>query len=52
MRLIIALAVTGANVQDRDGAKLIFNRIKSGIKRLCKIWAEGAYAGELIEWVL
>ena len=52
MGLIIAVVVTGANVQDRDGAKLIFNRINNGIKRRCKIWAAGAYAGELIDWVM
>ena len=51
MGLIIGLVVTGANVQDRDGAKRIFNDIKDGIGRLRKIWADGAYAGELIEWV-
>lgn len=50
MGLIITVVVTGANVQDSDGAKLIFNRIKDGIKRLRKIW--GAYAGELIDWVM
>jgi len=37
MGLIIGVVVTGANVQDRDGAKLIFNHIKDGRKRLCKI---------------
>jgi len=51
MGLIIGGVVTGANVQDRDGAKLVFNQINKGIKRLRKIWADGAYAGELIDWV-
>jgi putative transposase len=49
--LIIAVVVTGANVQDRDGAKSIFNLIQDKVKRLLLIWADGAYAGELIDWV-
>ena len=52
MGLIIAVVVSGANVQDRAGAKLVLEKIKSKIKRLCLIWADGAYAGELIDWVL
>ena len=52
MGLIIGVVVTGANVQDRDGAKLVLNQIKDAIKRLRLIWADGAYAGELIDWVL
>ena len=51
MGLIIAVVVSGANIQDRDGAKLVFQKIKDKIKRLCLIWADGAYAGELIDWV-
>lgn len=52
MGLVIAVVVTAANVQDRDGAKLVFNLIKDKIQRLCQIWADGAYAGELIDWIL
>jgi len=49
--LIIAIVVTAASVQDRDGAKLILWKIKNSIKRLCLIWADAAYAGKLIDWV-
>ncbi len=52
MGLIIGVVVTGANVQSRDGAKQIFNGIKDGMDRLCKIWADSAYAGQLIDWVV
>ncbi len=52
MGLIIGVVVTGANVQDRNGAKQIFNGIKDGMDRLCKIWADSAYAGQLIDWVV
>jgi len=51
MGLIIAVVVTVASVQDRDGAKLVLGKIKDSIKRLCVIWADGAYAGKLIDWV-
>lgn len=52
MGLIIAVVVSAASVQDRDGAKLVLQKIKDTIERLCLIWADGAYAGELIDWVL
>ncbi len=52
MGLIIAVFVSGAHVQDRDGAKSLLLKIKGKIQRLCLIWADGAYAGGLIDWVL
>ncbi len=52
MGLIISVVVSAASVQDRDGAKLVLDKIKDSIQRLCLIWADGAYAGELIDWVL
>ena len=52
MGLIIGVVVIGANVQSRDGANLIFNRIRDGMGRMCKIMADSAYAGQLIDWVV
>jgi putative transposase len=40
-----------ASLQDRDGAKLVFEKIKDNCSRLKLIWADGAYAGQLVEWV-
>ena len=40
-----------ANIQDRDGAKLVLERLQQKFFRLRLIWADGAYAGGLIEWV-
>lgn len=40
-----------ANVQDRDGAKLVLEKITGAFRRLRLIWADGGYAGRLIEWV-
>ena len=47
----MAVVVHCANIQDRDGAKLVFKRIDGLFPRLTLIWADGAYAGKLIEWV-
>lgn len=40
------------NIQDRDGGKLVMWRGARKRPRLKKIWADGGYAGKLIEWVL
>ena len=47
--LLIAVVVTGADVQDRDGAKLVFQSAQR-VERLERIWADGAYGGQLVEW--
>jgi putative transposase len=51
MGLLLAVVVHAANVQDRDGAKLLFMKVKGCFPRLKLIWADGAYAGQLIQWV-
>jgi putative transposase len=38
-------------MQDRDGAKLVFKRALKYFKKLKLIWADGGYAGKLINWV-
>ncbi len=43
--------VHAANIQDRDGAKLVFEAIKNKCPRLRLIWADGGYSGKLVEWV-
>ena len=42
--LLIAVVITAASVQDRDGAKLVFQEAV-GETRLEKIWADGGYQG-------
>ena len=51
MGLLLAVIVTGANVQDRDGAKLLFKNMGGCCKKLRKIWADSVYNGSLLEWV-
>jgi len=48
--LILAVVVHAAHVQDRDGAKLVFRKLRGLYPRLKLIWADGGYAGKLIEW--
>jgi putative transposase len=55
--LIIAIVVHAANVQDRDGAKLALEKLVARnsrgrrlFPRLKLIWADGGYAGQLIDW--
>ena len=48
--LLLALVVHPANAQDRDGARLVFQRLLGRFPRLQKIWADGAYGGKLVEW--
>ena len=41
-----------ANIQDRDGAKLVLAKLAGRFPRLRVIWADGGYAGQLVAWVL
>ena len=47
--LLLAVVVTAASVQDRDGARLLLSRLPGGCKKLRKIWVDGGYAGRLLE---
>ena len=49
--LLMCVVVHAADVQDRDGAKLLLARLAHRFGRLRLIWADGGYAGKLVEWV-
>ena len=49
--LLLAVVVHAANVQDRDGAKLVLAQARARCPRLQLLWADGNYAGQLIDWV-
>jgi putative transposase len=51
MGLVLAVVVHAANIQDRDGAKLLFHRVKDCLPRLQLVWADGGYRGKLIAWL-
>ena len=48
---MLAVVVTAAHVQDRDGAKQLLQGIRHKFSRLRHIWADGAYAGPLVDGV-
>ena len=49
--LVLAVVVHPADVQDRDGAKLLLGGLTNTFLRLRHLWGDGGYAGQLIEWV-
>ena len=49
---LLEVVVHAANLQDRDGAKLVLTKLSDDTKRhLKKIWADGGYRGKLVRWV-
>lgn len=42
--------VHAADVQDRDGARLVLSRLHDRAPKLKKVWVDGAYAGKLMSW--
>jgi putative transposase len=50
--LLLAVVVHPANIQDRDGAKLVLAKLAGRYRRLRVIWADGGYAGQLLVWAL
>ncbi len=49
--LLIAVVVHAADIQDRDGGLLVFERIKNVLSQLKLIWADGGYRGQFIDKV-
>lgn len=50
--LLLGVVVHPANLQDRDGAMLVLSKLHGVFTRLQLIWADGGYAGNLVDWVL
>ena len=48
--MLLAAVVHPAAIQDRDGARLVLQRLVGKHERLQVIWADGAYGGKLVEW--
>lgn len=48
--LLLCVLVTGAAVQDRDGAKPLLQRLMCACHRIRLVWADGGYAGKLVTW--
>ncbi|MGH9072304.1 MAG: IS5 family transposase [Acidimicrobiales bacterium] len=52
MGMVLALVVTAANVQDRDGGRLVIEEAVKSHGQLTKVWADGGYAGKLVDWAV
>jgi len=50
--LLLAVLVTAASVSDPAGARRLFKRLGGGCKKLRRIWVDGAYRGQLLDWVM
>jgi putative transposase len=48
--LLLTVVVHSADIQDRDGAKLLVERLKCYLPRLHLVFADGGYAGCLVGW--
>lgn len=51
LALIAVLVVHPANVQDRDGGRLLLDRLGKRFGRMQLIFADGGYAGRFVDWV-
>ncbi len=52
LSLLLVVVVTAACVQERDGAKLLFQRLTGACKKLRRLWVDGGYRGLVLkEWV-
>jgi transposase len=48
--LLLCVLVTAASVQDRDGARPLLDRLANSYERVRLVWADGGYAGKLLDW--
>ena len=48
--LLVIVLVTAASIQDRDGARPALAAVRDAFPTISLIWADGGYAGKLVEW--
>ena len=48
--LLLAVVVHAANIQDRDGARVVLAKLLGRFPGLQLIWADAAYGGRLAAW--
>jgi len=49
--LLLVVVVHAGSIQDRDGARLVLQQLAHQFTRLVLVWADGGYAGQLVNWV-
>jgi putative transposase len=47
--LLLLVKVTGANVQDKTGARTVLAKLKDGFRRLKLIWVDGGYISDPLQ---
>jgi transposase len=50
MGLLLAVVVTAAHIQDRDGAHRLLTALRARFSTISRLWADGGYAGRLLPW--
>jgi transposase len=48
--LLLAVVVTMAGIQDRDGGTPLLAQLRQRFSTLTLVWADGGYAGRLLIW--
>lgn len=48
--LLLVVAVTAANIGDREAAVGLLTRLRELHRDICLVWADGGYTGSLIDW--
>jgi transposase len=48
--LLLAVVVTIAGLQDRDGAHRLLTALRAKFSTIGLVWADGGYAGRLVDW--
>lgn len=51
MGMVLSVLVHSAGIQDRDGARLAVEQIKRYLTRVRIVFADGAYGGQLVDWL-
>lgn len=49
--VVVTVVVHAANIQDRDGARLVVGNLHRKQSHLRVMWADGGDAGQVVEWV-
>jgi len=49
--LLLNVVVHPANLQDREGAKLVLGGLQQRFPRLRHLWTDQGYTGKLLEWI-
>ena len=48
--LLVAVLVTAASMQDRDGGRLVLAKARMAMPSIARVWADGGYAGQLVDF--